>query len=297
MTAEEYIAELTRLLYSLPEQEREEALAFYRESIADRMDDGFTEEEAVASLASPTEAACAILSNRAESAPEPQPGPVAEAATESAAARPSFWARLKRGQLTPLEWVGVILSSVIWLPLLAAAIGVAAGVFAVILSLYLCVWVLIGCVWITGGAMVLAAPLNCAFILWGLQLGNVPYALVNAGYSLVAFGSGAWILRGALKLTKPFVRGHRKAACAARKQPWPPEAASSPQQPRPEWSMFFTICLILLGVGLACVLAGYALSGFDWRVFLTSFNENGTILIGGTQVKLPDLIPFDMPFA
>lgn len=232
MTAQEYIAELTRLLYSLSEQEREEAVAFYRESIADRMDDGLAEEEAVASMVPPAEAACAILSNRAEAA-----APVA-AETDGAVAaepleqpaelaqQPSFWARLKCGKLTPLEWVGVVLSSVIWLPLAAVAFGLVAAVAAIILALYLCAWALVACVWIVGAALVAASVSNVVFILWNLQMGDAASALVNTGYSLVAFGGGMWVLRGAMKLTKLFLRGHTMAACAIKRTPCAPEAAA-----------------------------------------------------------------------
>lgn len=298
MNAREYIAELTRLLHSLPDQEREEAVSFYRESIADRMDEGLTEEEAVDSMVQPAEAARVILSNRAEPL---EPVPLMEEAVsdahgqaEEAAQRPSFWARLKRGQLTPWEWVGVILGSVIWLPMLALAFGLAVTIGAVILVLYLCLWVLIACVWITGAALVVAAPANCLFILWGLQLGNVPSVLVNVGYSLVAFGGGAWILRGASALTKLFLRGHKSVACLISRTPRVPKTAASPVPPvpRPGMTAFFRICLILMGAGIACVLAGYLLSGFDWRVFLASINGDGRVTIGGTQATFSELLPF-----
>ena len=50
MNIEEYKSHLTALLRSLPAEEREEAVSFYMESIADRIDEGMSEEEAVASL-------------------------------------------------------------------------------------------------------------------------------------------------------------------------------------------------------------------------------------------------------
>lgn len=247
MTAQEYIAELTRLLYSLSEQEREEAVAFYRESIADRMDDGLAEEEAVASMVPPAEAACAILSNRAEAAAPvaaETDGAVAEEPLEQPAElaqQPSFWARLKCGKLTPLEWVGVVLSSVIWLPLAAVAFGLVAAVAAIILALYLCAWALVACVWIVGAALVAASVSNVVFILWNLQMGDAASALVNTGYSLVAFGGGMWVLRGAMKLTKLFLRGHQVAARAIKRTPYASKApassaseASMPKAPVPE---------------------------------------------------------------
>lgn len=296
MTAQEYIAELSRLLYSLTDQEREEAVAFYRESIADRIDDGQTEEEAVASMVSPAEAACAILSNQTEaSASMAQETDEIEAELPEQPRElvqpPSFWMRLRHGQLTPLEWVGVILSSVIWLPLVIATFGIALGIAVVLFALYLCAWVLIGCVWIIGAALVVAAPANTVFILLGLQIGNIPFELVNAGYSLVAFGSGMWVLRGALALTKLFMRAHKMVACKIEHTPYVPEA-SAPSATRSGMTTFFTICLILIGAGFASVLAGYVLSGFDWHVFTTSFNKDGSVVIGGMKVDHPERFLF-----
>lgn len=200
--------------------------------------------------------------------------------------------------------MGVVLSSVIWLPLAAVAFGLVAAVAAIILALYLCAWALVACVWIVGAALVAASVSNVVFILWNLQMGDAASALVNTGYSLVAFGGGMWVLRGAMKLTKLFLRGHTMTACAIKRTPYAPEAAvpdahvpSASEAPapfaseasmpeahvteapasealvpfalRPEVATFFMVCLILLGAGFVSVLAGYILSGFDWHVFLT----------------------------
>lgn len=279
MTAQEYLTELKRLLYPLSDDERKEAVAFYYESIADRIDEGLTEEEAVASMVAPTEAACAILSNRTETLPTTVSKTEAVAEKTSNLAQPSFWTRLKHGHLTPFEWVGVVFSSVIWLPL---AISVAAIFF----SLYLCIWALIACIWIIGTALVVAAPASIVLILLGVQIGNIPYALVNAGYGLVAFGGGMWILRGGLLTTKWFLRGHYKVACALKKTPYTPKTPTLATE-RSGAATFFMICLILIGAGFASVLAGYAFSGFNWQVFLTSINWDGTLYVGGTQIDDP----------
>ena len=61
MNKASYLAQIRQLLQSLPEEDRERSLAFYAESIDDRIEDGRSEEEAVASLESPEEAARTIL--------------------------------------------------------------------------------------------------------------------------------------------------------------------------------------------------------------------------------------------
>ena len=50
MTKKEFLARLRRGLAQLPPEEREERLAFYSEMIDDRMEEGLSEQEAVASL-------------------------------------------------------------------------------------------------------------------------------------------------------------------------------------------------------------------------------------------------------
>ena len=50
MTKQEFLAELREKLKGLPEQDLEERLSFYSESIEDRMEDGLSEEEAVAGV-------------------------------------------------------------------------------------------------------------------------------------------------------------------------------------------------------------------------------------------------------
>ena len=222
MNSREYKEQLSALVECLPEAEREEAVGFYLEAIADRMDEGATEEEAVASAPVPAEAAKAILSEKISElkAREGEGGSashafdeavfeeVAEAydgVTNGGGAKHDprgFFERLKSWRLSPLEWVAVVVSSPIWLSVLVAVAVVALALLIVAFALLLVVWVLVGCVWIVGGAFVLSAPVAIVFAIWGLQIGSGPYSLVNLGHALFLFGGGMWVLRGALALTR-----------------------------------------------------------------------------------------------
>lgn len=51
MTRDEFLGRLGELLACLPAEQVEETKAFYAEAIADRMEDGMSEEEAVAAMA------------------------------------------------------------------------------------------------------------------------------------------------------------------------------------------------------------------------------------------------------
>lgn len=61
MTRVEFLTELDRRLSSLTKEQADEYLAYYAEMMADRMEDGMSEEEAVASLESPSVIAGRIL--------------------------------------------------------------------------------------------------------------------------------------------------------------------------------------------------------------------------------------------
>ncbi len=356
MNSREYKEQLTALVECLPKAEREEAVGFYLEAIADRMDEGATEEEAVASAPTPAEAAKVILSEKIAElkAREGEDGKASHAFNEVAFEEVAeaydgvtngdgakhdprgFFERLKSRRLSLLEWVAVVVTSPIWLSVLVAVAAVALALLIVAFALLLVAWVLVGCVWIVGGAFVLSVPAAILYAVWGLQIGNAPYSLVDFGYALFLFGSGVWVLRGALALTRAMwkwqkenvrvslhgfgKRGARKegegnaaGACAVEGAPaavgsassadGQPSAAASDDgaQPtavpgRPAVSIFFKVCLVLLLAGLVCVLAGFVSSGFDWRVFLTSVYTEGKMYLGGVQVESPERLLFS-PYA
>ncbi len=295
MNIEEYESQLTALLQSLPEKEREEAVAFYLELIADRIDEGVSEEEAVGSVPSPGEAAQAII--------------VEHAGKSDRHTSDGFFARLKRRDLKPLEWVALVVASPLWLTLLLCAFAIAVALAAVLFTLYLCVWVLIGCIWIVGAAFLLSMPLTLLFVIWGLQTGNAPYLLVNLGYSLIFFGGGAWVLKAALKVTRIFLTWQKGIAGRFSRHHEPEEnrTGENPQTSEGEneatveiatpkstflRKRFFRICWILVLVGLACVLAGFMASGFDWRIFTNMHISHGTMSLAGVQVADPSQLLF-----
>lgn len=125
MTRDEFLGRLGELLSCLPAEQVEETKAFYAEAIADRMEDGMSEEEAVAAMGTP--------------------GEVAEATLDDLPAVPRAIARTRR-RSTALLWVLAIVGSPVWVPLLAAFAAVAVTV-------YICIWVLALCVWIVAAAL------------------------------------------------------------------------------------------------------------------------------------------------
>lgn len=69
MTKLKFLLELEKQLSALPQQDIEEQLTFYCEMIEDRVEEGFSEEEAVAQIGSVEEIAAQILAEHGSSEP------------------------------------------------------------------------------------------------------------------------------------------------------------------------------------------------------------------------------------
>lgn len=117
MLKKEFLAQLRDALCGLPQRDIDERLTFYSEMIDDRIEDGLSEAEAVASVGSPDRI-------RAQSIEDI---PLAAIARE----------RIKpTRQLSAWEIVLLILGFPLWFSLLVAA-------FAVIFSLYISLWAVV----------------------------------------------------------------------------------------------------------------------------------------------------------
>ena len=341
MNSTQYREKLTALLDAIAAEEREDAVAFYMEAIADRIDEGMTEEAAIAAAPTPEEAAAAILLNAKTAAAGTAGAGAANRkapAATGAAKQNGFWKRLKKGQLSPLEWVGVVFASPFILAAAAIVAALAVGVACIALAvglvaavLVLVVWILVLACWIVGAAFVVASPMCVLYAIWGLQVGDIPYTMVQLGYACFGFGTGIWVLRGCKALTTCAWNGQRKGwaafvrACKRRfgKQPAKPGSGTvrsvSASAPAPQgspvavnmpvgapvapgvalplatptrYAAFFRACLIMIAVGLALVLSGFLASGLNWRVFCSSLYTDGAIVLGGTVVTDPRQLLF-----
>ena len=172
MTRDEFLNRLCELLACLPADQVEETKAFYAEAIADRMEDGMTEEEAVAAMGAP--------------------GQVAESTLDELPAVPRAIAKTRR-KSNVLLWVLAIAGSPVWVPLLAA--------FAIVaLAVYVCIWILALCVWIVALAFGVVGTASLAFAVAGVSIGHIPYvfAMVGVGLAFIGLallvGAGAWVV-------------------------------------------------------------------------------------------------------
>ena len=183
MDKQEFLARLRKGLAGLPREEAEERLAFYSEMIDDRVEDGLSEEAAVAGIGSVDEIVAQIVAEI----------PLTRIVRE----------RVKsKRRMKAWEIILLVLGSPIWLALMISA-------FAVLLSVYIVIWSVIVSLWavfvsFAAGALGGAAAgilLVCRGDLWaGLVMISAGLAL--AGLAIVLFFACRALTRGALTLTK-----------------------------------------------------------------------------------------------
>ena len=185
MCKQAFLDALREHLAGLPQEDIEERLAFYAEMIDDRVEEGITEEEAVAAIGSVEEIFAQIIEEI----------PFTKLVKE----------RIRREKrLSAWEIVLLAVGSPIWLALLIAA-------FAVVLSLYVVLWAVIISFWSVFVALA-ASALGC--LAGGIVLacsGYIPIpsgllciaaALVCAGLSIFAFYGCKAATKGGGWLTK-----------------------------------------------------------------------------------------------
>lgn len=149
MCKKEFLSRLQKGLQSLPPEERDERLSFYSDMIDDRMEEGYSEEEAVSAAGSVESLLCQILS---EQPPESR--------------------QKERKSVSAWEIILLILGAPLWLSLLIAA-------FAILFSVVASLWSVVLALWASFAAVAL-----CSF---GFFIGGI--AMLVSGYGLSGFVS------------------------------------------------------------------------------------------------------------
>ncbi len=173
-----FLAALHDKLSALPKAEIEERVLFYSEMIDERMEEGLTEEEAVAAIGSVDEIVAQIT---AELPPQKK------------------IERAKPKKRKAWEIVLLVLGSPLWLSLLLAA-------FAVVFSLYISLCAILISLWAVFGSFV-----GCGF---GLLVGGIVLAFFGRtipgaaliGSGLVCAGLSILLFFGCRALTKLSIR-------------------------------------------------------------------------------------------
>ena len=151
-------------------------MAFYSEMIDDRIEEGLTEEEAIAAVGSAQEIASQIVADI----------PLSKIAKE----------RIKpRRRLKSWEIVLLALGSPIWLSLAISAVAVMISVYAVLWSLIASLWAVFASFAACGGGGIVAGITLAA-------MGNGISGVMLIGAALVCAGLSIFIFFGCLTATK-----------------------------------------------------------------------------------------------
>jgi len=187
----EFIEALRQRLSGLPQREVEERLGFYSEMIDDRMEDGLSEEAAVADMGAVETVADQILADI----------PLSKIAKETI--KP-------QKKLAGWEIALIIVSFPVWLPLLIAAFAVIISIYAVIWSLIIAFWSIfatfIGCT----VAGVVSGILFIVLTHEVSGLAMIGAAFVLAGLSILCFFACKQATLGVVQLTHKIALGIKK---------------------------------------------------------------------------------------
>ncbi|MBO4460337.1 MAG: DUF1700 domain-containing protein [Clostridiales bacterium] len=188
MNKEEFINELRQKLSGLPKEDIEERVSFYREIIEDHMEDGVSEEEAVASIGSVDSVVEQIMSEI----------PLTKLVKQKV--KP-------KNKMKTWQIVLIAVGSVVWVPLLIAFAAVAFALYIVLWALVICVYAIalsfaVSAIASIASIAVYAAEGNVAGILYSIAAG-----LIMAGLAILMFFASIAVTKGVIKLTGKIILG------------------------------------------------------------------------------------------
>ncbi len=191
MNKEEFLSELRSGLSGLPSDEIDGRVSFYGEMIDDRMEEGLTEEEAIAAI-----------------------GPVENVVNEIVAETPLtkiVKEKIKpKRQLRAWEIILIVLGFPLWFPLSIVAFVLILVFYIVLWVLVICLWVIEIALWVCALAGLVAGVLYMARGYVGLGIMLFGAALFVAGLSIFLFFGCKGATVGTAKLAKKIVHGIKR---------------------------------------------------------------------------------------
>ena len=164
MSRDAFIGELRHRMAGLPQQTVERTVEYYGELIADSMEDGLTEEEAVARLGSLEEIVASVVKDT----------PLAQIVQT----------RVQEGKKKGISgWVILllVLGAPVWLPVLIAVLAVLFALFIALWAVVIALWAVVAAVILTGLAAMVAGVVELCRL-------HLPQGLVLLGGGLVCLG-------------------------------------------------------------------------------------------------------------
>ena len=215
MTKLKFLLELEKKLSALPQEDIEERLTFYSEMIEDRVEEGISEEDAVAQIGDVEEIAEQILADhRVE-----EPAFVEE--TVTAEGTPVTEPGQTKRRLKSWEITLLILGSPVWFSLLIAALAIAfslvVSVLAIGFSLVVSLWAVVVSLWAVFVALVACAAALPIAAVYFICIDYVLSGLAVIGTSLVCGGLAIFFFYGCKLATKGMALLTKLAAISLKK--------------------------------------------------------------------------------
>ena len=164
MSRDAFIGELRHRMAGLPQQTVERTVEYYGELIADSMEDGLTEEEAVARLGSLDEIVASVVKDT----------PLTQIVQT----------RVQEGKKKGISgWVILllVLGAPVWLPVLIAVLAVLFALFIALWAVVIALWAVVAAVILTGLVALVAGVVELCRL-------HLPQGLVLLGGGLVCLG-------------------------------------------------------------------------------------------------------------
>ncbi len=164
MSRDAFIGELRHRMAGLPQETVERTVEYYGELIADSVEDGLSEEEAVARLGSLEEIVASVVKDT------PLTQIVQTRVQEGKKKGISGWLILL-----------LVLGAPVWLPVLIAVLAVAFALFVALWAVVIALWAVVAAVILTGLAAMVAGVVELCRL-------HLPQGLVLLGGGLVCLG-------------------------------------------------------------------------------------------------------------
>ena len=188
MNKQEFLRALKKKLSALPKKDIDERLNFYSEMIDDRIEEGLSEEQAVADIGSVDDIASQVLNESYIKTSE----------------------KLKSNKKLK-TWVIVllVLGSPIWISLIFS-------IFGAVISVYGAIWSVVISLWATFGALIACFIVGVIVSFIFAVTGNAVTGLALFGTTLIVAGIAIFLLYGCKKATKGTILLTKKTVLAVK---------------------------------------------------------------------------------
>lgn len=196
MNKKEFIERLRREIRNLPYDEVEKTITYYEEIISDRMEDGASEEEAVASLGTPEAIARDLQANQPFST-------IIKRKVEDYKERRS-------SENTALVIVLLIVLFPFWFPVLMSGLGVLVGLFATIGGIIVAFWAASIAIGIGGIGLIISSAFGFATSYIPTGFFSIGSGIALIGLSIIAVIISIYATKGIIKLMGIIIHSIKK---------------------------------------------------------------------------------------